>query len=133
MRVCRQTYGMHGMLRYGRAHKLINKEKAVSPDGRSDGTAFNVTVRNIAYATAQNIARLRRQAFKPFTPPRSRTASFPARKQTVDKLTRKPCGTVSAFKRKALGEQIELILRHINALLCRKTVNDMQICLLIGL
>ena len=27
MRVCRQTYGMHGMPRYGRVHKLINKEK----------------------------------------------------------------------------------------------------------
>ncbi len=132
MRVCGQTYGMHGMLRYGKAHKLINKEKS-SITRRSDGTAFNVTVRNIAYATARNIAWLRRQAFKPFTPPRRRAASFPARKQTVDELTRKPRGTVSAFKRKALGEQIELILGHINALLCRKTVNDMQICLLIGL
>ena len=31
MRVCRQTNGMHGMLRYGRAHKLIKRKKQYHP------------------------------------------------------------------------------------------------------
>ncbi len=58
---------------------------------------------------------------------------FSSRKQSVDKLTCKPRGTVSSFERKALGKEVELILRNINALLLCKTVHDMQIGLLIRL
>ena len=51
---------------------------------------------------------------------------FSSRKQSVDKLTCKPRGTVSSFERKALGKEVELILRNINALLLCKTVHDMR-------
>ena len=58
---------------------------------------------------------------------------FFSRKQPVDKLTCKPRGAVSSFERKALGKEVELILRNINALLLCKAVHDMQIGLLIRL